>query len=69
VHLYELRIAGSLDTRARDALNPISETPLPPAVALVCLARDQAEVHGLIARVSACGLELLEIRRLPEVSA
>ena len=27
--------------------------------------RDQAELHGLIDRIQALGLELVEIRRLP----
>lgn len=66
--LYELRVRGDLEARARNELNPISETELPAAVVLICEARDQAEVHGLIARVAECGLELLEIRRCPDVS-
>ena len=28
--------------------------------------RDQAELHGLLHRVQALGLELIEVRRLPE---
>jgi hypothetical protein len=27
--------------------------------------RDQAELHGLIDRIQALGLELVEVRRLP----
>jgi hypothetical protein len=28
--------------------------------------RDQAELHGLLQRVQSLGLELIEVRRLPE---
>jgi hypothetical protein len=28
--------------------------------------RDQAELHGIIERVQALGLELMEVRRLPD---
>jgi hypothetical protein len=30
--------------------------------------RDQAELHGLLRRLQALGLELIEVRRLPESS-
>ena len=31
--------------------------------------RDQAELHGLLHRIQALGLELVEVRRLPESDA
>jgi hypothetical protein len=30
--------------------------------------RDQAELHGLLRRLQSLGLELIEVRRLPEES-
>ena len=30
--------------------------------------RDQAELHGLLRRLESLGLELIEVRRLPEGS-
>jgi hypothetical protein len=30
--------------------------------------RDQAELHGLLHRLQSLGLELIEVRRLPESS-
>jgi hypothetical protein len=62
---YEFRIRGRLrdpDLERFDMLEPGAarvETVLHGPV------RDQAELHGILDRVHALGLELIEVRRLP----
>lgn len=62
---YEIHVRGRIDATARLELAPVQEVPIAASTILVCRAADPAEVHGLIARISALGLELIEVRRLP----
>ena len=62
---YEIHVRGRIDADARLELAPVREVAVAESTVLVCRAADPAEVHGLIARVSALGLELIEVRRLP----
>lgn len=62
---YEIHVRGRIDANARLELAPVREVPVAESTVLVCRAADPAEVHGLIARISALGLELIEVRRLP----
>jgi hypothetical protein len=61
---YEIHVRGPIDANARLELAPVREAPVAESTVLVCRAADPAEVHGLIARISALGLELIEVRRL-----
>ena len=61
---YEIHVRGPIDANARLELAPVREVPVAESTVLVCRAADPAEVHGLIARISALGLELIEVRRL-----
>ena len=67
-HSYELRIQGRL---SRTLINEFEELSLaastdPVETILAGPVRDQAELHGLIRRIEALGLELVEVRRLPD---
>jgi hypothetical protein len=66
---YELRIRGRL---SRSLLNEFRELALaanvePVETILAGPVEDQAALHGLIRRVEALGLELIEVRRLPRL--
>jgi hypothetical protein len=62
---YEIHVRGRIDDEARLELAPLDEISVEESTILVCRAEDPAQMHGLIARVNALGLELLEVRRLP----
>lgn len=61
---YEIRVAGPLGPAAEEAFSDVSVLPEPAATVLVG-EFDQAALHGLINRVGALGLELVDIRRAP----
>jgi hypothetical protein len=67
-HDYELRIRGRLSSTL---INEFTELSLsasvePVETVLAGPVRDQAALHGLIRRIEALGLELVELRRLPD---
>jgi hypothetical protein len=64
---YELRIRGRL---SRTLINEFKELSLaasvePVQTVLAGPVEDQSALHGLIRRIEALGLELVEVRRLP----
>jgi hypothetical protein len=66
-HDYELRIRGRLSTTL---INEFRELALaasvePVETVLAGPVEDQAALHGLVRRIEALGLELVELRRLP----
>jgi hypothetical protein len=67
---YELRIRGRLSSTL---INEFEERSLaasvePVETILAGPVEDQAALHGLIRRIEALGLELVEVRRLPDVA-
>jgi hypothetical protein len=63
---YEIRIKGRV-SRALLASFEGMESELEPVETVIHgPVRDQAELHGLIDRIQALGLELIELRRLPK---
>ena len=66
---YELRIRGRLSPALVNEFRELAlaaETE-PVETVLVGPVEDQAALHGLIRRIEALGLELIEVRRLPRV--
>ena len=63
---YEIRVRGRLGPALADAFTPLTATATPVETVLVGPVADQAALHGLLARVQALGLELVEIRRRTE---
>ncbi len=60
---YEVRVVGILGPAAEEAFGGLSiETE--PASTVLSGELDQAALHGLIDRVRALGLELVDIRRV-----
>ena len=62
---YEIRIRGRVSRAVLDAFEGFDSGVEPVETVLHGPVRDQAELHGLIDRVQALGLELIEVRRLP----
>ena len=62
---YEIRVVGSLDPAARDAFTDVT-IDVEPAATVLCGDLDQAGLHALLDRVRALGLELMDIKEVPE---
>jgi hypothetical protein len=62
---YEIRVRGRVSGAALERLEGMQGRPGAVQTVLHGPVRDQAELHGLLARIKAHGLELVEVRRLP----
>ena len=62
---YEIRIRGRVSSAVLDTFDMENDVE-PVETILHGPVRDQAELHGLLRRLQALGLELIEVRRLPE---
>jgi hypothetical protein len=62
---YEIRIRGRVSNALLDSFEGMSAELEPVETVLHGPVRDQSELHGLIDRIQALGLELVEVRRLP----
>jgi hypothetical protein len=63
---YEIRIRGRLSDTVATAFEGLSATVEPVETVLYGPVQDQAALYGLLDRIQSLGLELLEVRRLPE---
>jgi hypothetical protein len=63
---YEIRIRGRVSAALLDSFEGMQSGVEPVETVLHGPVRDQAELHGLIDRIQALGLELIEVRRLPK---
>jgi hypothetical protein len=61
---YEIRIKGRVSAVLLDSFRGMQSRLEPVETVLHGSVRDQAELHGLIDRIQALGLELVELRRL-----
>ena len=62
---YEIRIRGRVGQAVLDSFDRLQSEVEPVETILHGPVRDQAELHGLLDRIQALGLELIEVRRLP----
>ena len=62
---YEIRIRGRVTEPLLSSFEGMTSKFEPVETVLHGPVRDQAELHGLIDRIQALGLELVEVRRLP----
>ena len=62
---YELRVRGHLGAKMLRAFPALAARTQGGDTLLTGCLPDQAAVYGVIARLEALGLELLELRRLP----
>ena len=65
---YEIRIRGRVSAAVLDTFDAMQSDVEPVETILHGPVRDQAELHGLLHRLQSLGLELIEVRRLPESS-
>jgi hypothetical protein len=63
---YEFRIRGRLSATLLARFDPLESDAERVETVLHGRIRDQAELHGVLERVQALGLELIEVRRLPD---
>jgi hypothetical protein len=66
--LYEIRIRGRLSRTLTAEFEQLelTATPQPVETVLRGAIQDQAALHGLLRRIEAFGLELVELRSSPE---
>jgi hypothetical protein len=63
---YEIRVKGRVSRALLDSFEGMRSELEPVETVIHGPVRDQAELHGLIDRIQALGLELVELRRLPK---
>jgi hypothetical protein len=63
---YEIHIKGRVSEQLLGAFEGMDATVQSVETVLRGPALDQAALHGLLDRIQALGLELVEVRRLPE---
>jgi hypothetical protein len=63
---YEIRIRGSVSRNVLATFDEFESNVEPVETVLHGPVRDQAELHGLLHRIQALGLELVEVRKLPD---
>jgi hypothetical protein len=63
---YEVRVVGTLGPAARDAFADLDlDLDVEPTTTILSGEVDQAELHAVLERVRALGLELVDVRSLP----
>jgi hypothetical protein len=62
---FEIRIKGRVGQTFRSAFEELTVTVNPPETVLHGAGLDQAALYGILDRIQALGLELVEVRRLP----
>ncbi|MER5450637.1 hypothetical protein ABT052_10255 [Streptomyces sp. NPDC002766] len=62
---FEIRIKGRVGQAFRSAFAELTVTVNPPETVLYGAGLDQAALYGILDRIQALGLELVEVRRLP----
>jgi hypothetical protein len=62
--VYEIRIRGAVGEQVRSAFEGMDATLACGDTVLRGPVRDQAALYGLLERIQALGLELVEVRRL-----
>jgi len=63
---YEIRIRGRLTDSMLAVFEGLTASVEPGETVLRGPVRDQAALYGLLDRIQSLGLELVEVRRLPE---
>jgi hypothetical protein len=65
---YEIRVTGSLGPAAREAFSDLV-LDVEPTTTVMIGQLDQGELHALLDRVRALGLELVDVRQAPTHTA
>jgi hypothetical protein len=62
---YEIRVRGRVSEATLSSLEGMDADVAPAETVIHGPVTDQAGLHGLLDRIQALGLELIEVRRLP----
>src|ERR1700759_5761344 len=62
---YEIRVVGSLGPAAREAFTDV-DVEVDTTATVLCGDLDQVRLHALLDRMRAFGLELPDIRQIPD---
>lgn len=62
---YEIRVKGRVSEQVLSAFDGMEATVQSVETVLRGRVLDQSALHGLLDRIQALGLELVEVRRLP----
>jgi hypothetical protein len=65
---YEIRVAGVVPEHDLEDMGAITLDPDQVSTVLYGVA-DQAALYGLLERLKALGLEVVEVRRIPDVAS
>jgi hypothetical protein len=63
---FEIRVSGRLSDRARAAFPGMAVVEVPAETVLSGVSQDDDEVHGILDRIQALGLELVSLRQVRE---
>ncbi|MBO0746121.1 MAG: hypothetical protein J2P43_13970 [Candidatus Dormibacteraeota bacterium] len=63
---FEIRIKGKVSPATLSTFEGLHHSVQPIETVLTGPVADQAALHGLLDRIQSLGLELVEVRRLPE---
>lgn len=63
---YQIRVRGQMGQIIRSAFPALQARAEGGDTLLTGILADQAALYGVLAEVEALGLELIEVRRLPE---
>jgi hypothetical protein len=64
---FEIHVRGQLPADVLEELDGLTTTVVPARTVLSGVVADQAALYGVLNRLQALGLELVEVRRLNEV--
>jgi hypothetical protein len=62
---FEIRVSGRLSDRVRAAFPDMDVVEVPAETVLSGRSWDEDEVHGVLGRIQALGLEVVSLRQLP----
>jgi hypothetical protein len=63
---YEIRIRGKLGEPVLESFGDLDASVKPAETVLRGTIPDQAALHGLLDRIQSLGLELIEVKQVPE---
>jgi hypothetical protein len=63
---YEIRVKGRMSDSLTGAFEDFTAAVKPAETVMRGEVRDQSELHGVLDRIQSLGLELIEVRRLPD---
>ena len=64
---FEIHVRGQLPADVLEELDGLTTTVVPARTVLSGVVADQAALYGVLNRLQALGLELVEVRRLSEI--